>query len=329
MKGTFRNHILTALVSGAALLLAAAAQAASTPLQEPQAMTQNTRDLAAITETIENISRGADLHQWDSVRASFAGKVLLDYGSPETLSPTDIIARWQPLLEAFDVTQHAVSDVQIKVEGDRASVRSAFIATHVLRGVAGGEVWTLPGRYTHELQRGVEGWKVTAMRMEPGTATGNTALFAEAQRRATSGEVRNANRKLVSNFFSRLEAFDIPGFVAQFAEDGRQLMPFSPPGFPQQLEGRAAILNQYRGLPENFSTMRFPDLVIHDLADPAKFFVTYRGEIALKAGGRYDNRYAGLFTIRNGQISEFVEYFDPLVLQKAFGAQLQENFNVR
>jgi uncharacterized protein len=140
--------------------------------------------------------------------------------------------------------------------------------------------------------------------------------------------VREQNRLVVREFFTRLEAFDIEGFAALFAEDGRQLMPFSPDGFPRALEGRAAIFNQYRGMPENFTSMRFPGLIISDLVDPSRFVATYRGEIQLRAGGQYNNTYVAQFSIRDGKILELVEYFDPIVLQRAFGAALQERFNV-
>lgn len=138
---------------------------------------------------------------------------------------------------------------------------------------------------------------------------------------------RAANRAAIEQFFSGLEAMDVQRAVGAFAEDGVQVMPYSPEGFPKRLDGRAAILRQYSGLPENYTSMRFPREILAT-EDPERFVVRYTGEIALKAGGRYDNTYVGLFTVRDGRIHEFVEFFDPIILQKAFGAQLQQNFNV-
>lgn len=140
--------------------------------------------------------------------------------------------------------------------------------------------------------------------------------------------MRDANRQAVETFFAGLEAMDVPRAVGAFAEDGVQLMPYSPEGFPSRLDGRAAILRQYGGLPENYSSMRFPREILAT-EDPERFVVRYTGEIALKAGGRYDNTYVGLFTVRDGQIREFVEFFDPIILQRAFGSRLQDNFNVQ
>lgn len=145
---------------------------------------------------------------------------------------------------------------------------------------------------------------------------------------ASQDQGHTANRAAIEQFFSGLEAMDVQRAVSAFAEDGVQVMPYSPDGFPKRLDGRAAILRQYSALPDNYTSMRFPREILAT-EDPERFVVRYTGEIALKAGGRYDNTYVGLFTVRDGRIQEFVEFFDPIILQKAFGAQLQQNFNVR
>jgi ketosteroid isomerase-like protein len=323
--------------------LAACAHGAASPdtnTHQETPMDTTTRDHAAILETIHTIARGADLRQWDLVRASFATRVELDYGAPELLTPDEIVARWQPLLSAFDSTQHLMRDERVeRVDEARARVRSTFQATHHLAGAPGGALWTLSGAYEHELVKQAAGWKVSKMRMIPGASSGNPDLLAQARQRAgltapapdaapDAADARGRNRRVVRAFFERLEAFDIEGFAALFAEHGTQVMPFSPAGFPRALAGRAAIFNQYRGMPQNFTSMTFPDLVIHDMLDPSRFFVTYRGEIQLRAGGAYNNTYAGVFEIENGQIVAFTEYFDPIVLGQAFGASLQDSFNV-
>jgi ketosteroid isomerase-like protein len=181
------------------------------------------------------------------------------------------------------------------------------------------------------------------MRMLPGEQSGNAGVLAEAQRRAAGATTaastpaagdatvarRERNRAAVRAFFATLEALGSGEQVAAlFADDGRQVMPFAPAGFPTRLEGRAAIARQYGGLPAAYAHMRFPGLTIRDLASPEEFFVTYRGDIALRAGGKYDNDYAGWFRVRDGRIAEFHEYFNPVVLQRAFGDRLQGTFSV-
>jgi ketosteroid isomerase-like protein len=286
------------------------------------------RDESAIRDTVLAVARGADLHQWDAVRAAFADAVELDYGAPEHVSPREIVARWQPLLSAFESTHHVISDIAVVVTGDHADVRSRFEATHVMNH----DRWVLTGRYEHALVRSSTGWKITRMKMIPGESSGNAGLLDLAKAtaaKAPSVDERDRNRELVRSFFGKLEAFDVDGFVALFAPDGRQLMPFAPEGFPTHLDGRDAIANQYRALPQNFASMKFPDLKIVDTAEASMFVATFRGEIALKSGGRYDNTYLGVFVIRDGHIAEYTEYFNPIVLLNAFGGGLQKSFNVK
>lgn len=143
------------------------------------------QDRAAIIETVESVARGADRRQWQMVQAAFAGRVVLDYGTPDLLTPEEIVARWRPLLSAFDNTQHVIRDVQVTFqEPERARVSSRFQATHHLDGVAGGAIWILEGRYEHELVKTPAGWRISRMRMIPDRSTGNPALAAAARARA-------------------------------------------------------------------------------------------------------------------------------------------------
>lgn len=154
-----------------------------------------------------------------------------------------------------------------------------------------------------------------------GNQAGASNSNAEAQ--------RQKNRRVVEDFFARLEAFDINGFVNLFDENGVQIMPYSPAGFPKELRGRAAIVKQYGGLPQNFTSMKFTNRVWHETTDPEKFIVEYRGVIGVKATGKpYNNDYIGVFELRGGKIIRYVEYFNPLILQESFGEGLQKNFNV-
>jgi hypothetical protein len=63
------------------------------------------RDRAAVEAVIREIPRGADLHQWDEVRAAFMDRVDLDYGTSENLPADEVIDRWRRLLPGFDATE--------------------------------------------------------------------------------------------------------------------------------------------------------------------------------------------------------------------------------
>lgn len=130
------------------------------------------------------------------------------------------------------------------------------------------------------------------------------------------------NRQTVDKFFVALETQNFELLNDVFAENGRQLNPYVPEGFPKSFDGRAAIYKQYSSLPANFSSMKFPRS-ISATEDPNFFFVKFRGEIVIKAGGTYENDYIGTFRLENGKVVEYTEYFNPIVMAKAFGIALK------
>ena len=129
-------------------------------------------------------------------------------------------------------------------------------------------------------------------------------------------------------FLSGLEAMDVDAALSCFADDGVQEMPFAPPGFPDRLDGMAALRRQYGGLPEAYASMAFDVTGEHAMADPQWVLLEYRGSIEQRDGGRYDNDYAGLFRVVDDRIVLFREYFNPLVLQAAFGDSIGATFSV-
>lgn len=132
---------------------------------------------------------------------------------------------------------------------------------------------------------------------------------------------------VVEQFFSALEAMDMERFFALWHDDAQQAMPFAPEGFPHRLDGIGAIRRQYGGLPDAYTGMEFPR-TLHLLVEPGWVLAEYSGTIMLKAGGEYNNTYIGLFEIKDGRIWRFHEYFNPIVLQQAFGDQVGQTFSL-
>ncbi len=136
---------------------------------------------------------------------------------------------------------------------------------------------------------------------------------------ADKDAVQNDALNGVREFFAALEAADIPRFLKVWAEDGVQEMPYAPGAFPKRLEGRAAIEKQYGPLPTAFTGMRFPLRRLVATEEPGVVLAEYDGSIGLKSGGRYDNRYIGIFTFNaDGKLAHFREYFDPYTLTNGF-----------
>lgn len=143
--------------------------------------TRSDRD--QVKATVLSIFTAVDGRDWEKLKGAFAEDVLLDYGMPEHLTPDQILERWRPLFDDLDFTDHAVMDLEVHVDGDRARVGSRFHAVHFLKGAARGDVWKLDGRYEHVLERSADGWRVRAMKMIPGASTGNGDIHEDAKAR--------------------------------------------------------------------------------------------------------------------------------------------------
>lgn len=135
-------------------------------------------------------------------------------------------------------------------------------------------------------------------------------------------ELIATNRKVVDNFFVALETQKFEMLKEVFAKDGRQLNPYSPAGFPKSFDGAEAIYKQYSGLVANFGQMKFPRKIFAT-EDPNFFFVQFKGEIEIKAGGKYENDYLGTFKLVDGKVVEYTEYFNQIAMAKAFGIDLK------
>jgi hypothetical protein len=156
--------------------------------------------------------------------------------------------------------------------------------------------------------------------------TTDSSVSPDIEGGVTDTLTQQTTTETIERFFDRLEAMDIEGFLDCWADDGVQEMPFAPEWFPDRLDGREAIENQYGRLPDAYESMSF-ERTIRPLADPEWAVAEYVGSIELPDGDHYDNTYVGLFHVVDGQVVLFREYFDPIVLSEVFGEDVEETFN--
>jgi ketosteroid isomerase-like protein len=136
-------------------------------------------------------------------------------------------------------------------------------------------------------------------------------------------ELTEQNRKVVDNFFVALETQKFEILKDIFAANGKLLYPYSLEGFPKCVDGVDAIYKQYSGLTANFGQMKFPRQILAT-EDSNFFFVKFKGEIEIKAGGKYENDYLGTFKLDNGKVIEYTEYFNQIVMAKTFKIDLNK-----
>ncbi|MGC3945765.1 MAG: nuclear transport factor 2 family protein [Chryseolinea sp.] len=280
-----------------------------------------------IVENISALFSGADERNWSKVKSVLSQHVLLDYssmtGAPAaTVSPDQIITSWSAFLPGFNRTNHQLSDVRVERKDREAVATYNGKADHFLNE----KVWTVEGSYTTEVKLINGIWLITSQTFHLQKQSGDTTLPGQAQARMESVALVKKNREVVNNFFVALETQQFEMLREIFDKNGRQLNPYSPDGFPESFDGAEGIYRQYSGLTANFGEMKFPRQIFAT-EDPNFFFVKFRGEIEIKAGGRYENDYLGTFKLVNGKVVEYTEYFNQLVMAKAFNIDLKQEAN--
>ncbi|QLJ01870.1 nuclear transport factor 2 family protein [Streptomyces sp. NEAU-sy36] len=114
---------------------------------------------------------------------------------------------------------------------------------------------------------------------------------------------------------------DIPAWVDLWAEDGLMEFPFAPEGWPRRLAGKEAVAAYMRHYPDHIDLRDFPDLRIHETTDPETIVAEMRGVGRLvETGAPYDMTYIAVVTVRDGRITGYRDYWNPLaVLEPGVG----------
>lgn len=134
-------------------------------------------------------------------------------------------------------------------------------------------------------------------------------------------KIAERNKQTCVDFFKTLENEDAKGLTALFAADAVHVNPYSSGIFPEGAKGREAIFNYWKPVFPNFDGMTYPIDYILATENPNFIIVKYKGQIKLKNdAGIYENNYYSTFKFNSeGQITEYVEIFNPSTAAKAFG----------
>ena len=144
------------------------------------------------------------------------------------------------------------------------------------------------------------------------------ALQNETQMKTTTAE---SNKNAVRSFFKALENENVASLVALFAEDAVHINPYASGIFPEGATGKEGIRDYWTPVFPNFDGMEFPIDEIYAMEDPTIVFVKYTGRIKLKDNaGYYENNYYSTFKFNTaGEITEYVEIFNPITAARGFG----------
>ncbi|MEJ7658542.1 MAG: nuclear transport factor 2 family protein [Hymenobacter sp.] len=112
---------------------------------------------------------------------------------------------------------------------------------------------------------------------------------------------------------------DVQPWIAMFAEDGVQEFPYAPAGvMPRTEGGRPGIAAHLGSFPENFRLFRISPLKFHHSADVTVAEFSVEGQ-AVKTGNAYNQQYISVIEHHGGQITRYVDYWNPLTALLALG----------
>ncbi|WP_433273401.1 nuclear transport factor 2 family protein [Pseudonocardia xinjiangensis] len=127
-------------------------------------------------------------------------------------------------------------------------------------------------------------------------------------------------RELVDHALQLLIAHDMTAFAGLWAETGVLELPFAPPGYPQKVEGRAAVHEYLRAYPDIVDVRAVTEQVMHQSTQPDTVIVEFEVAGTVVATGRpYDMRYIAVIVVRDGEIQVYRDYWNPLAVAEAMG----------
>ena len=126
---------------------------------------QALEDRIAAEDLLTRYATAVDRRDWVQYRSIFTSDAEIDYSSAGGIAGTvdEIVEFLSTSLEMFEMTQHLVSNIDLKVSGDSATVTAMF--NNPMR-LAGGDTWFTGGWYHHDLVRTPDGWRSRRLREE-------------------------------------------------------------------------------------------------------------------------------------------------------------------
>ncbi|WP_421899273.1 nuclear transport factor 2 family protein [Maridesulfovibrio sp.] len=285
----------------------------------------NSADVAAIKTVMESMANMADRNEYDALEKIFADEVEVDYtslggGEVEVKSNTALMSAWASLLPGFERTRHTLNNLQVKVDGDKASGSSKVTADHWVDGM----FWSVTGTYDYVFRKEDGQWLITKLTLNFVSETGTRDVFAAAMKHAAGNPntylTRQKTRQAVIDFLTALEEKDMEKFNSLWAEDAVQDMPFTPDQSIRRTSGKDNIIAVYKDWPQTAGKVEYlSTLVMFPMQNPEVIYVEFDGDVDILTTGRnYKQKYSCLFHVVDGKICLYRAYYNPVPFKYAF-----------
>lgn len=127
----------------------------------------------------------------------------------------------------------------------------------------------------------------------------------------------NDSVAVVRRYLEALRRMDTAAMFSELDEEVILKLPIAPPGLPRQIVGRRAFSEFFGPIAAGlWKEITFPTIEVRAEADPERVVATYTSQGTFTNEEKFKNSYVNLFRIRNGKISETIEFFDPLAVAR-------------
>lgn len=152
----------------------------------------------AMIDSYNRYAQGLDSKDWAMVRACFADKVFIDYGSISDPTGSPDVARnsddWlkilQGVINGFDITRHVITNHRPVINETTVSCTAYLSADHVIFAnpevpiISSDDVVTVVGEYTNWYEQQGSDWKICRSKLVVNYSSGNLSLLGKAFERA-------------------------------------------------------------------------------------------------------------------------------------------------
>jgi uncharacterized protein len=141
----------------------------------------------------------------------------------------------------------------------------------------------------------------------------------------SDAQLRERNMAVVRRYIDAINCWDFDTQRELLAENAVFEMPYAPAGFERKITGRDEILAFLVTVPSLVDAENLHDVRLETYhSDPGEIVAEYRSDMVIKpTKAEYRNEYVGRFTVRDGRITRFAEYYDPVRLILALGGSVQ------
>lgn len=130
-------------------------------------MNQDLEDRLEIADLISGVGRCLDEHDWDGLRGLFTEDAAITTPGGTTSGHDGLVDQARRRHETFLGTQHIITNVLVRLDGDVASARANLLVSFAQSGPPDPAPFQLGEVYRFGVARTGDGWRLSALSSTP------------------------------------------------------------------------------------------------------------------------------------------------------------------